>query len=188
MGQLIALNDPSAFVQVGTVSPDDAAEFMTAVYESVKKVYPLGSIIPYGADLPATTDILPCNGASYLISDYPDLAAYLGTRWGPGDMTHFVVPDLRSRGIIGAGQGPGLSIRVVGQTFGEETHQLTTAELASHSHALPEFLLIGTQVPPPVDGIDTLPHIVNSTGSTGGDQAHNNMQPSGVCSFGIVAR
>jgi microcystin-dependent protein len=188
MGQLIALNDPSAFFQVGTVTPDEAAEILTRVYESVKRVYPIGSIVIYGASLPATTDILACNGASYLRSDYPDLFAAIGTVWGAVDISHFNVPDLRSRDIIGAGQGPGLSLRVAGQIFGEETHQLTIAELASHAHSLQDYLPTGTAVPPPLDAIDAIPHILNSTGGTGGDQPHNNMQPGGVCVFGIVAR
>jgi microcystin-dependent protein len=187
MGQLIALNDPSAFIQNGTVTPDQAAEYLTQVYESVKQVYPIGSIVVYAAGLPATTSILPCNGASYLRTDYPDLFSAIGTVWGAVDMNHFNVPDLRSRSVVGAGQGSGLSLRVAGQTFGEETHQLTVAELASHTHSLQDYLLTGTAVPPPLDAIDAIPHVVNSTGSTGGDQPHNNMQPSGVCTFGIIA-
>ncbi len=187
MGQLIALNDASAFVQVGTATPDDAAEFLTRIYESIKQVYPIGSIIAYGAGLPATPDILVCDGSSYLRSDYPDLFAAIGTVWGTVDISHFNVPDLRSRALVDAGQGSGLSLRVAGQTFGEETHQLTTPELASHAHTLQDFLPTSTAVPPPLDAGIPGPHIFNQTGTTGGDQPHNNMQPSAVITYGIVA-
>jgi len=187
MGQLIALNDPSAFVQVGTATPDDAAELLTRVYESVKQVYPIGSIIAYGANLPATTDILPCNGASYLRTDYPDLFAAIGTVWGAVDISHFNVPDLRSRTLVGAGQGTGLSLRVAGQTFGEEDHTLTIAEMPTHNHAINDFLTTGTSVPPPLDAGESIPHILNTTANEGGGGSHNNMQPSAVITYGIVA-
>jgi microcystin-dependent protein len=188
MGQLIALNDPDAFIEVGTSTPDEAAEMLTLVYESVKEVFPIGQIVTYGANLPATTDILPCNGASYLRTDYPDLFAAIGTVWGAADISHFNVPDLRSRDIVGAGQGTGLSLRVAGQTFGEEDHTLTIAEMPTHNHAIQDFFLTGTAVPPPFDGVDAIPHILNTTANEGGGGSHNNMQPSGVCTFGIVAR
>lgn len=187
MGQLIALNDSSAFIQVGTATSDDAAELLTRVYESVKQVYPIGSIVIYGANLPATPDILACDGASYLRSDYPDLFAAIGTVWGAVDISHFNVPDLRSRGIVGAGQGAGLSLRTAGQTFGEENHTLTIAEMPTHNHAIGDFLLTGTSVPPPLDAVDSVPHIFNTTANEGGGGSHNNMPPGGVCTFGIVA-
>jgi microcystin-dependent protein len=55
--------------------------------------------------------------------------------WGLGDgSTTFNVPDRRGAGGIGSGTGSGLTARPLGQFVGEETHQLTTAELASHTH------------------------------------------------------
>jgi microcystin-dependent protein len=188
MGQLIALNTPGAFFQVGTATPDDAAELLTRVYESVKQVYPIGSIIAYGAGLPATTDILACDGASYLRADYPDLFAAIGTIWGAADGSHFNVPDLRGRAIVDVGQGPGLSNRVAGQTFGEETHTLSNAEMPAHSHNVNNQNTFATLSPPV--GLIPAPEvsILAITGNTGGGASHNNMQPSGVCTFGIVAR
>jgi len=187
MGQLVALNDPSAFIEVGTVTADEAAEFFTRIYESVSRVDPIGSIVIYAASLPAVAYILPCNGASYLRADYPDLFAAIGTQWGAVDGAHFNVPDLRSRDIVGAGQGPGLSLRVAGQTFGEEDHTLTIAEMPTHNHAIQDFLTTGTSVPPPLDAGESIPHIFNTTANEGGGGSHNNMQPSGVCTFGIIA-
>ncbi len=45
-------------------------------------------------------------------------------------------PDLRGRFILGAGAGPGLTERRVGQTGGEEAHALTLAEMPSHDHVV----------------------------------------------------
>ncbi|MFN0014365.1 MAG: phage tail protein [Saprospiraceae bacterium] len=44
------------------------------------------------------------------------------------------IPDLRSRFIVGAGQGPGLSIYAPGGIGGEETHTLSKNELPAHNH------------------------------------------------------
>ena len=49
-------------------------------------------------------------------------------------MTHFRLPDLRGRSLIGAGSGAELTNRVIGQTFGSEAHKLTTAEMPTHTH------------------------------------------------------
>jgi len=188
MGQLIALNDPSAFIEVGTITADQAAEYLTRVYESIKEVFVVGQIVFYGAVLPATPDILPCNGASYLRTDYPELFSAIGTTWGAVDINHFNVPEIRGRNPIGSGQGPGLSLRTAGQTLGEEDHLMTIAEMPTHNHAIQDFLLTGTAVPPPFDGVDAIPHIFNTTANEGGGGSHNNMQPGAVFPFGIIAR
>ncbi len=43
-------------------------------------------------------------------------------------------PDLRGRFVLASGTGSGLAARTLGQTGGEQSHALTTAELPSHSH------------------------------------------------------
>ncbi len=50
--------------------------------------------------------------------------------WGVADSTHFTLPDGRSNGFMGRAAGG-----VLGITWGEATHVLTTAELAAHAHA-----------------------------------------------------
>lgn len=84
------------------------------------------------------------------------------------------IPDPRGRAIIGTGQGSGLTDRANGATGGAETHQLTTAELAAHTHTDRSVSGFGTDVASGSSyGITTS----NNTGSTGSDSAHNNMQP-----------
>ncbi len=44
-------------------------------------------------------------------------------------------PDLRGRFVIGAGNGPGLSARGLGQAGGSEAHTLTANEIPHHRHS-----------------------------------------------------
>jgi microcystin-dependent protein len=46
------------------------------------------------------------------------------------------LPDLRGRLPVGQGNGPGLTPRVLGQTFGEENHTLVGNENAMHVHTV----------------------------------------------------
>jgi microcystin-dependent protein len=43
-------------------------------------------------------------------------------------------PDLRGRFVLGAGQGPDLTNRLMGQSGGEETHILANQEIPIHDH------------------------------------------------------
>lgn len=77
---------------------------------------------------------LPCDGSSVLRATYPRLFAVIGTTYGAVDGSHFTLLDTRGRATIGAGAGGGLTARTLAATGGEETHQLTTGELATHHH------------------------------------------------------
>lgn len=147
------------------VSPGSASGGMT-----------VGTIAWFGVgtgDVPAGW--LYCNGAAVSRTTYADLFAEIGTTFGVGDgSTTFNLPDLRGRGPIGTGTGSGLTARTLAATGGAETHQLTVDELASHRH---EILLnvqeAGTgTIEDSYGGVDS-----GYTEYTGGDQAHNNMQP-----------
>lgn len=71
---------------------------------------------------------------------------------------------------------------VIGQPTGAQTHQLTIAELAAHTHDVQYKTTVGQWVSGGNvwDGETT-----TSSGSTGGDTAHNNMQPSMFLNFYI---
>jgi len=160
----------------------------------------IGEIVTFAGIGSPSSLWLPCDGASLLRSDYPDLFTVLGTTYGAADSTHFNVPDLRGRAVIGDGSGPGLTPRSLGDSLGEETHVLTTSELASHGHTdaghahtegttIPTAIAIGAGVPAPAalgsPGITGTGSA--SISSTGSDSAHNNMQPSLALSYWIVA-
>jgi microcystin-dependent protein len=83
---------------------------------------------------------LVCDGQAYSRSTYGALYSALGASyspWGQGDgWSTFNVPDLRGRVSIASGQGPGLSNHALGFKGGEENHQLSYNELASHTHGV----------------------------------------------------
>ncbi len=145
----------------------------------------IGYIIPYITASPPD-NVLPCDGATYSREDYPELYAVLDSGFIV-DADNFVVPDLRGRTIIGTGTGTGLTTRNVGDTPGEEEHQLSESELASHSHSIPATATTLAVEPGEVTVLTPIPIITSSTGNTGGDTPHNNMQPSYALSYGVIA-
>lgn len=141
---------------------------------------------------PVTPDgFLECNGAAVSRTEYARLFAEISTTYGAGDgTTTFNVPDFPGRTAVYAGTGTGLTARLPGQKFGEETHVLTIGESAAHTHnadtstilakasgtaGTSNRLLRGTDA-------NTNSNVVNqltmTTDSKGGGGAHNNMQPS----------
>lgn len=145
----------------------------------------IGYIMPYMTESPPA-NVLPCDGSTYLREDYPELYEVLASVFIV-DADHFTVPDLRGRAVIGAGSGSGLSNRNVGDTTGEETHQLTESELASHAHTIPATIDVPVVAPGEVVTDAPVPILTSLTGYTGGDTAHNNMQPSYVLNYGVIA-
>jgi len=99
-----------------------------------------------------------CDGQLLPITQNTALFTLLGTTYGGDGRTTFGLPDLRGRTVLHEGTGPGLTPRYHGQMTGVEQVTLTEAQMASHDHTLPPTFL--------------------RTGTTGGGQAHTNMQPS----------
>lgn len=112
---------------------------------------------------------------------YGSLFAVYGTTYGVGDgSTTFGLPTHQGSAPIGAGTGAGLTARSLGQTGGEESHILSIAELAAHTHppgAGATFVNAqGGAVSANSGGTASFPTSA-ATGSTGSGTAHNTMQP-----------
>jgi len=144
------------------------------------KIPMIGMIFPL-VTLDPPPGVLPCDGATYLRVDYPNLYDVLDTPFIV-DSDHFIVPDLRNRTIIGAGDT--FSNADIG---GESEHTLTVSELASHTHSIPLTTSLPAQAGAGFAGDVTVPVVTSNTGSTGGDAPHNNMQPYYALNYGIVA-
>lgn len=158
----------------------------------------IGEIVMYTtADPPLLS--LPCDGEQYNRTDYPDLYAVLHTNYII-DADTFVTPALQARSPIGAGSAAGLSSYAVNEITGEENHELTVSELATHSHSdaghvHSEITAIPTSLPPGEIPIP-LPSAVPSVGSTGagfasiqntGDSApHNTIHPVNAVLFAVI--
>jgi microcystin-dependent protein len=149
---------------------------------------PTGAIAPYAGTL-APESWLLCSGQAVLRSQYEDLYAVISNRFGAvTDDTTFRLPDLRGRVPVGAGTGSGLTARSLSQTTGAETHQLTIAEMPSHSHSpngQADFLTWdgGSLGVASGGGLAQATGSPSTTGSTGNDGFHNNMQPSIVLNY-----
>jgi microcystin-dependent protein len=125
--------------------------------------------LSWQAPVPTGTVLSGCWAAApsgYLLLDgatvtggqtlYPALWAVIPTAWRSG--TNILLPDARGRVLAGAGTGAGLTDRPLGSTFGEESHVLTVAELATHGHT-------GTT------GLQSANHV--HAGTTGGVSANH---------------
>jgi microcystin-dependent protein len=100
-------------------------------------VSPLGAVQDYAGSGDPNTNWLICDGRAISRTTYATLYAKIGTTWGVGNgTTTFNIPDLRGRVTVGAGSGSGLTARTLAQTLGEETHQLSTGEMPTHSHTV----------------------------------------------------
>lgn len=62
-----------------------------------------------------------CDGQLLPINQYQALFSIVGTMYGGDGRSTFALPDLRGRGPIHGGQGPGLSYRTLGEKGGSET-------------------------------------------------------------------
>lgn len=147
---------------------------------------PTGSLKMY-AGAAAPTHWLLCNGAAISRTTYAALFTAIGTTWGVGDgSTTFNVPDMRGRTPIGAGQGGGLTNRVLAATGGVETHTLTIGEMPAHDHSdgtRSVWAAGGGKAY--VGGPSVLPQdsTYEPLASEGGGAAHPNMQPFAVVNF-----
>lgn len=200
-GQALGPIEPvtSTIYSVMSGSVIDGAIEPSKLAPSVQQsLVPVGTILAFGGNT-APDGFLFCDGSPVSRSTYHNLFSAIGNVWGSGDgSSTFNLPDLRGRAPIGAGTGNGLTIRTIGESFGEETHQLTIAEMPSHNHDIDDQGHVHTGVLHTggsafSGGITPiLSDTVQSTDRAftgikvlkqGGSQPHNNMQPSAVVNY-----
>lgn len=204
-GALLPLIYERNFEAFGTLTPAQTAAYFQDMYADFSRAADrtcrlIGEIVAYAGTSSPSTDWLLCDGSSLLRGDFPDLFAAIGVTYGAVDGSHFSVPDLRGRVPVGSGTGSGLSTRSLGDSFGEETHVLTVAELAAHTHtdaghthvegtatAAIGAAITGVPVPSAVPSVGVTGTGNAALSTDGADTAHNNMQPSLAIDFYIVA-
>src|SRR5512135_3640495 len=84
----------------------------------------------------APTGWAVCDGQLLPISQNTALFSLLGTTYGGDGKSTFALPNLQGSFTIGQGQGPGLSLRDLGETGGSESVTLLNNQMPAHSHAL----------------------------------------------------
>ena len=135
-----------------------------------------------------------CNGQLLPINQNQALFSLLGTTFGGDGRVNFALPDLRGRLPIHVGSG-----HTLGERGGEPAHTVSIAELPTHTHVMPASnatvttpitnnAVLGNTAPASLyAGATNLTALSPSTvTSTGGSQAHLNMQPFLTLSFCIA--
>ena len=178
-------------------------ELMTPLRVAQAVPLPTGMITPFGG-ASAPSNWLLCHGQSLSTTTYAALHAVIGFTYG-GSGSAFLAPDLRGR--VPAGQDSGGANRLtapingdtLGAAGGSESHTLITTELSAHNHfvvadaeagqtdatASTSFARKGVwgstnnyQVSGTATGATT-----GLSSSTGGGQAHNNVQPTIILNY-----
>ncbi|HEX4304004.1 MAG TPA: tail fiber protein [Rhizomicrobium sp.] len=95
----------------------------------------VGEIRPFGFTF-APRDWAFCDGALQSIANNSTLFAVIGTTYGGDGQTTFGLPDMRGRAPMHQGTGPGLTPRVIGQSFGSANVTLLQANMPAHIHTI----------------------------------------------------
>ena len=156
-------------------------------------------IFPYNF---APTGWAFCNGQLMPISQNTALFALLGTTYGGDGKSTFALPNLQGSAAMHPGQGPGLSLRDLGEMGGTEAVTLLASEIPVHTHALRANTAFGDTPTPSPNASLARPGTIftyqqNSSANlagmapealapAGGSQPHNNMQPYLTLNFCIA--
>lgn len=142
-----------------------------------------------------------CNGATMQIRQETALYAVIGTRYGGDGKTTFMLPDLQGKVPLQQGAGTNLTQRELGEKGGTASVALTEGMMPRHTHRPMAHDAAG-DVDSPSNALwaqnvtggrnpivqDQFTKVVDTAlidtgmapsllGQTGGDVAHNNMQP-----------
>jgi microcystin-dependent protein len=84
----------------------------------------------------APTGWATCDGQILPISQNTALFSLLGTTYGGNGQTTFALPNMQESTPMHPGQGPGLSLRDLGEQAGTENVTLLVSEIPLHTHGL----------------------------------------------------
>ncbi len=144
-----------------------------------------------------------CNGQILPISQNTALFSLLGTTYGGNGQSTFALPNLQGSAAMHHGQGPGLSLRDLGEQSGTNTITLLITEMPVHTHTVngkvaggianPTDMVWGTSSAAKVAAnfyAPAAPAPVNMNAGAlalaGGSQPHNNLMPYNTLNFNIA--
>jgi microcystin-dependent protein len=145
-----------------------------------------------------------CSGQILPISQNTALFSLLGTNFGGNGIQTYGLPNYGGTAACSQGQGPGLTPRDVGESFGSESVTLLSSQMPQHNHALNlhgqqtpslrhgvpatnDFLLVPGNAGPfasqPNPNTSFQPNMI---GVTGQNLPHENRQPLLALNFCIA--
>jgi microcystin-dependent protein len=158
---------------------------------------PVASVMSY-AGTSAPTGWLLCAGQAVSQSTYADLYAAVGANaYGTDSGGNFSLPDLRGRVAAGkdnmggstasrlTAAGSGITGTTLGANGGTQTHALSTAQLAAHTHTIQEVarFIPGNSGAGAMNNIENVAATSRNTGSEGSGTAHQNTQPTIILNY-----
>ena len=143
-----------------------------------------------------------CDGQLLPIANNTALFSIIGTTYGGDGRTTTALPNLQGRAPMHPGRGPGLTARRLGEKVGVETVSLSESQIPSHTHTVRAATSPANPIPPSnttslgrsaagtAYQSDTSSNLVDmaseTIATTGGGQAHTNVQPYLTLNF-IIA-
>jgi len=164
------IHDNATGSVAGFMSAADKAKLDGANFE-----YPFAVPMPWLSNIIPNANCIFLEGQAISRTTYAAFFAIIGTTFGAGDgSTTFNVPNLKGKVIVGYDSAQ-TEFDTLGETGGAKTHTLTIAEMPSHTHTLDTYSNDSYGI-----GIDVAGAIGEgdkTTSATGGNLAHNNLQP-----------
>ena len=144
-----------------------------------------------------------CDGQLLPLSQNTALFSLLGTTYGGNGQSNFALPNLQGSAAMFSGQGPGLSLRELGEQGGTESVSLLISEMPLHTHVVnakaaggnanPTDMVWGTSSAAKAAANFYAPAApapvamnAGASGITGGSQPHNNLMPYLTLNFNIA--
>ena len=165
-----------------TATWDTVDALVSKAIEELQMSADIGTVVPLMVEVIPERYLL-MDGGTYNREDYPLLYDVLPASLHI-DADLFTLPDMSGLAAVGATiSHPLLTV------YGEETHTLTEPEMPIHQHIYTPPALIDLDLEDV--GIPTISANIGApttTGSAGGNQPHNNIQPSISLYWCVVAR
>lgn len=162
----------------------------------------IGEIQIYGFNF-APYNWAMCQGQLMPIQQNTALFSLLGTTFGGNGTSNYQLPNYVGNAACGQGQGPGLTQRDMGETFGSDSVALLLNEMPAHTHGARVYnqkkadlrtgipsagaSLAVTQTAGPYTNNNTVNTTfpVQTIGIAGNSQPHENQQPYLTLNFCI---
>lgn len=145
--------------------------------------YPVAGVISMYGGTAAPMGTLLCDGSDVSRTTYSRLFDVIGTIYGAGNGTGtFTLPNLQGRVAVGLKSTETL-FNALGNIGGTGAHTLSVSEIPAHTHTYLGVTSQNVLGGATDSAADNANRPTETSGSTGGGQAHNNLQPYIVLNY-----